>query len=129
MLKLHHYIMAILVGIFTTVSYLMYTSLVEDLYSRNSTYHWTLKAILIIAPAVVFLFISFPSLSLFYVMDELMNPSITLKAIGNQWHLTYKYGDYTDMEVEFNFYMTSTPGLKTGDYRLREVDNRVPLPM
>ena len=54
--------MVILVGIFTTVGYLMYTSLVEDLYPRNSTYHSTLKAILITAPAVVFLFITFPSL-------------------------------------------------------------------
>ena len=62
-------------------------------------------------------------------MDEVMNPSITLKSTGNQWYWTYEYGDYTDTEVEFNFYMTSTPGLKTGDYRLREVDNRVPLPM
>ena len=129
MFKLHHYIMAILVGIFTTVSYLMYTSLVEDLYPRSSTYHWTLKAILIIAPAVVFLFISFPSLILFYVMDEVMNPSITLKAIGNQWHSTYKYGDYTDMEVEFNFYMTLISELKTGNYRLREVDNKATLPV
>ena len=62
-------------------------------------------------------------------MDELMNPSITLKSIVNKWHLTYKYGDCTDMEVEFNPNMTSTPGLKTGDYRLRGVDNRVNLPM
>ena len=76
--------MTILVGIFVTVSYLMYTSLVGDLYSRNFTDHPTLETIWTIVPAVVLLFIAFPSLRLLYVMDEAMNPSITLKAIGNQ---------------------------------------------
>jgi cytochrome c oxidase subunit 2 len=33
------------------------------------------------------------------------------------------------MEVEFNSYMVPTSELKTGDYRLREVDNRVTLPV
>ena len=76
--------MTILVGIFVTVSYLMYTSLVGDLYSRNFTDHPTLETIWTIVPAVVLLFIAFPSLRLLYVMDEVMNPSITLKSIGNQ---------------------------------------------
>ena len=76
--------MAILVGIFVTVSYLMYTSLVGDLYSGNFTDHPTLETIWTIVPAVILLFIAFPSLRLLYVMDEVMNPSITLKAIGNQ---------------------------------------------
>jgi cytochrome c oxidase subunit 2 len=76
--------MAILVGIFVTVSYLMYTSLVGDLYSRSFTDHPTLETVWTIVPAVVLLFIAFPSLRLLYVMDEVMNPSITLKAIGNQ---------------------------------------------
>ena len=76
--------MTILVGIFVTVSYLMYTSLVGDLYSRNFTDHPTLETIWTIVPAVVLLFIAFPSLRLLYVMDEAMNPSITLKSIGNQ---------------------------------------------
>jgi cytochrome c oxidase subunit 2 len=84
MFKFHHYIMAILVGIFVTVSYLMYTSLVGDLYSRSFTDHPTLETVWTIVPAVVLLFIAFPSLRLLYVMDEVMNPSITLKAIGNQ---------------------------------------------
>ena len=76
--------MTILVGIFVTVSYLMYTSLVGDIYSRNFTDHPTLETIWTIVPAVVLLFIAFPSLRLLYVMDEAMNPSITLKSIGNQ---------------------------------------------
>ena len=33
------------------------------------------------------------------------------------------------MEVEFNSYITPIPELKTGDHRLREVDNRATLPV
>ena len=76
--------MVLLFGIFVAVGYLMYTSLVGDLYSRNFTDHPTLETIWTIVPAVVLLFIAFPSLRLLYVMDEAMNPSITLKSIGNQ---------------------------------------------
>ena len=73
MLKLHNYIMAILVGIFTTVSYLMYTSLVEDLYPRNFADYPTLETTWIILPTIVPLFIALPSLKLLCVMDEVMN--------------------------------------------------------
>ena len=84
MSKFHHYIMAILVVIFVTMSYLMFTSLVGDLYFRNFMDHPTPETIWTIVPAVVLLFIVFPSLRLLYVMYEVMNPSITLKAVGNQ---------------------------------------------
>ena len=76
--------MIMLVGIFFTVSYLMYTSLAGDLHPRNFTDHRTLETIWTIVPAVILLFIAFPPLRLLYVMDEVMDPSITLKAIGNQ---------------------------------------------
>ena len=73
MLELHHYIMVILVGIFATVSYLMYTSLVEDLYPRNFADYPTLETTWIILPTIVPLFIALPSLKLLCVMDEEMN--------------------------------------------------------
>ena len=76
--------MVLLVDIFVAVSYLMYAYLVGDLYLRNFTDHPTLETIWTIVPAVVLLFIALPSLRLLYVMDEAMNPSITLKSIGNQ---------------------------------------------
>ena len=76
--------MAILIVIFVTVSYLMFTSLVGDFYFRNFMDHPTPETIWTIVPAVVLLFIVFPSLRLLYVMYEVMNPSITLKAVGNQ---------------------------------------------
>ena len=121
--------MTIFVGVFMTVSYLMYTSLVGDLYVKNSTDHPTLETVWTIVPAIILVFIAFPSLRLHYVMDEVMNPFIDLKAIGNQWYWSYECGDYTEMEVEFNSYVIPTSELKTRDCRLREVGNRAILPV
>ena len=84
--KFHGYIMTIFVGMFMTVSYLMHTYLVEDVYVRNFTDHPTLETVWTIVPAIILVFIAFPSLRLHYVMDEVMNPFIALKAIGNQWY-------------------------------------------
>ena len=83
--KFHGYIMTIFVGMFMTVSYLMYTSLVGDLYLKNSTDHPTLETVWTIVPAIILVFIASPSLRVHYAMDEVMNPFITLKATGNQW--------------------------------------------
>ena len=99
----------------------MHTPLVEDVYVRNFTDHPTLKTIWTIVPAIALAFIAFPSLRLLYVMDEVMNPSITLKAIGNQWYWSYEYVDCTEMEVEFNSYMIPTSKLKIKDHKLRRL--------
>lgn len=39
---------------------------------------WTL------IPAVILVFIAFPSLKLLYLMDEVIDPALTIKAIGHQ---------------------------------------------
>ena len=62
--KFHGYIMTILVGIFITVSCLMYTYLVGDLYVRNFTDHPTLETVWTIVPAIILVFIAFPFLRL-----------------------------------------------------------------
>ena len=77
--------MTFLVGKFMTISYLMYTSLVGDLYVKNSTDHSTLETVWTIVPAIILVFIASPSLRVHYAMDEVMNPFITLKAIKSKW--------------------------------------------
>ena len=125
----HNYIMMILIAVLIAVTYLMIQSFLGDLYSRNLTDHPKLELIWTIIPAIILLFIAFPSLHLLYVMDEVIEPSVSIKAIGNQWYWSYEYGDYADYEIEFQSYMVSTQDLKEGDIRLREVDNRVVVPV
>jgi cytochrome c oxidase subunit 2 len=44
----------------------------------------TIEVIWTILPAVLLVFIAFPSFILLYLADEVINPSMTIKAIGYQ---------------------------------------------
>jgi cytochrome c oxidase subunit 2 len=86
---------------------------------------WTL------IPAILLLFVSLPSFTLLYALDELIDPMLTLKVIGKQWFWTYEYSDYTATESSFVFdsYLIEEFDLNFGSLRLLEVDRRVVLPI
>jgi cytochrome c oxidase subunit 2 len=91
----------------------------------------TIEIIWTIAPAVILVFIAFPSFKLIYLMDEVVDPAITLKVIGHQWYWSYEYSDYADQEgttINFDSYMIPTNDLTKGQFRLLEVDEKVVVP-
>ncbi|CAJ0848773.1 13235_t:CDS:10, partial [Entrophospora sp. SA101] len=75
---------------------------------------------------------AFDRFKLLYLMDEIVDPSITIKAVGHQWFWSYEYSDYADEfgeSIEFDSYMVPETELEKGDLRLLEVDNRVVVPV
>jgi cytochrome c oxidase subunit 2 len=85
-----------------------------------------------IAPSLVLVLIALPSFALLYSIDEVVDPSVTLKAIGHQWYWSYEYSDYNQSDepaVAFDSYMIPDDDLQPGQLRLLEVDNRVVLPV
>jgi cytochrome c oxidase subunit 2 len=48
------------------------------------THHTLLEIVWTIIPAFILLVIAIPSFALLYSMDELIDPTITLKVIGHQ---------------------------------------------
>nr|YP_010360975.1 cytochrome c oxidase subunit II [Zeugodacus caudatus]UNQ86524.1 cytochrome c oxidase subunit II [Zeugodacus caudatus] len=123
----HDHALMILVMITTLVGYLMFMLFFNTYTNRNLLHGQTIEMIWTILPAIVLLFIAFPSLRLLYLLDEINEPSVTLKAIGHQWYWSYEYSDF--MNVEFDSYMIPTNELPTDGFRLLDVDNRVILPM
>jgi cytochrome c oxidase subunit 2 len=95
--------------------------------------HGTLVEIIwTLVPAGILLAIALPSLKLLYYVDEVIDPVLTIKAIGRQWYWSYEYCDYaTDAEqgVNFDSYMIPDELLEEGQFRLLEVDNRVVIPV
>nr|YP_009919054.1 cytochrome c oxidase subunit II [Acnemia nitidicollis]QMP96647.1 cytochrome c oxidase subunit II [Acnemia nitidicollis] len=79
-----------------------------------------------IVPAIVLMFIALPSLRLLYLLDEINNPSITLKTIGHQWYWSYEYSDFNN--IEFDSYMIPMNEMSPSNFRLIDVDNRIILP-
>ena len=91
-----------------------------------------LEIIWTIIPAVILMVIAIPSFGLLYSMDEIIDPAITLKAIGHQWYWSYEYSDYnvsTNKSIAFDSYMIAEDDLQSGQLRLLEVDNRIVLPV
>lgn len=65
-------------------------------------------------------------------MDEVISPSITIKAVGHQWYWSYEYSDFINEDgesIEFDSYMVPETDLEEGQLRLLEVDNPVVVPV
>nr|UPX88410.1 cytochrome c oxidase subunit II [Melanagromyza aenea] len=123
----HDHALLILIMITILVSYLMFTLFLNKYTNRLLLHGQLIEMIWTILPAVILFFIAFPSLRLLYLLDEINEPSMTLKAIGHQWYWSYEYSDFNN--IEFDSYMIPTNELKFNEFRLLDVDNRVVLPM
>nr|WKU84030.1 cytochrome c oxidase subunit II [Ocyptamus dimidiatus] len=123
----HDHTMLILVMITMMVSYMMIMLFFNNYTNRYLLHGQMIEMIWTILPTFILLFIAFPSLRLLYLMDEINEPSITLKSIGHQWYWSYEYSDF--MNIEFDSYMIPSNEIELNSFRLLDVDNRVILPM
>nr|ALO76607.1 cytochrome c oxidase subunit 2 [Hexagonia terminalis] len=122
----HDHTLMILTMITMLVGYLMMTLFNNKYINRFLLEGQTIEVIWTILPAITLIFIALPSLRLLYLLDEIMNPSISLKSIGHQWYWSYEYSDF--MKLEFDSYMIPTNELNKDSFRLLDVDNRIILP-
>nr|AOO96903.1 cytochrome c oxidase subunit II [Anopheles subpictus] len=123
----HDHTLLILTMITILVGYIMGMLSFNKFTNRYLLHGQTIEIIWTVLPAIILMFIAFPSLRLLYLMDEINTPSITLKSIGHQWYWSYEYSDF--LNLEFDSYMVPTNELETNGFRLLDVDNRVVLPM
>ena len=121
----HDHSLLILILVTTLVGYLIIALFFNQLNNRFLLHGQTIEVIWTILPAIVLLFIAFPSLRILYLLDEINNPSISLKTIGHQWYWSYEYSDFNN--IEFDSYIISSNTLNS--FRLLDVDNRIILPI
>jgi len=123
----HDHAALILILVLCYIRTAFYSLITNGYLSRFVLEAQVIELIWTIVPALVLLFLAFPSLYLLYTIDELLRPSITFKAIGHQWYWSYEYSDVRN--VSFDSYMSPEGSLNTGEYRLLEVDHRAVLPI
>lgn len=119
----------------------------DILETRKITEHMLIEIIWTIIPSIILVLIAIPSFALLYAMDEVIDPKLTVKAVGYQWFRSYEYAHTFDM-IEFNylkdslgysnrFYrkqliydsvMLTESELKIGFHRLLDVDRQLILP-
>lgn len=117
-------ILSIFVGYIIVLS--VYTSNVKSsVYTSAPLGHYpSLEIIWTIIPAFILMLIATPSFALLYSIDEVVDPVITLKAIGHQWYWHY---EYTNKSFGNKIYSQEMRLVENG-LRLLDTDRRVVLP-
>jgi cytochrome c oxidase subunit 2 len=138
MIFFHNYLVFFIIFIAITVFWLLFVILDRFSSEVNSspiifTHSSVLEIVWTIIPAVILVLIAIPSFALLYSLDELIDPSVTLKVVGHQWYWSYEFSDVDILpggvdSLNFDSYMYADDSLNLGGFRLLEVDNRVSLP-
>nr|YP_097274.1 cytochrome c oxidase subunit II [Bolitoglossa n. sp. RLM-2004]AAU20724.1 cytochrome c oxidase subunit II [Bolitoglossa n. sp. RLM-2004] len=127
LLYFHDHALMTVFLISTLVLYIISSMLTTKLTNTNALDAQEIEMVWTIMPAVILIVIALPSLRILYLMDEINNPHLTVKAIGHQWYWSYEFTNYD--KLMFDSYMTPTQDLLPGQFRLLEVDNRMIVPM
>ena len=78
-------------------NYVASKSPISNKYLNHGT---LIELIWTITPALILIFIAFPSFKLLYLMDEVTDPSLTVFVEGHQWYWSYQYPDFLNEEEE-----------------------------
>jgi heme/copper-type cytochrome/quinol oxidase subunit 2 len=114
-----------------------------DIFSLNHFRHSGMfEAIWAAFPTIIIISILIPSLILLYSFEDILNPKLSIKVIGNQWYWSYEFNNWINFKLKdkeiinkniyisyaFNSVIVDTDNLNLGYKRLLEVDNRLVLP-
>nr|AJD07276.1 cytochrome c oxidase subunit II [Triops longicaudatus] len=122
----HDHTLLVLILITILVGYFMLSLMFNSLTNRYLLDGQLIEIIWTVFPALILISIALPSLRLLYLLDEVNEPSLTIKTVGHQWYWSYEYSDFNN--IEFDSYMIPTQELNQNDFRLLDVDNRLVVP-
>ena len=136
-INLHHDLMFFITFILFFVLVVIFRTLFFFNYnlnrSSNIIVHCTvIEIIWTVIPSIILIIVALPSFALLYSIDEVIDPSLTIKCIGHQWYWSYEYFDLKEEHqqiLNFDSYMIQEDELLLGELRLLEVDNRIVLPV
>lgn len=136
-IDLHHDIGFFMLVILFFVLWMLARTLYHFSHSRNPIpekiiHGTTIEIAWTVAPSLILILIAIPSFALLYSLEEVVDPNVTIKAIGHQWYWSYEYSDYNTADeggIVFDSYMIPDDELELGQLRLLEVDNRVVVPV
>nr|BAV71565.1 cytochrome c oxidase subunit II [Enteromius camptacanthus] len=127
LLHFHDHALMIVFLISTLVLYIIVAMVSTKLTNKYILDSQEIEIVWTILPAVILVLIALPSLRILYLMDEINDPHLTIKAMGHQWYWSYEYTDYENLS--FDSYMVPTKDLTPGQFRLLETDHRMVIPM
>jgi cytochrome c oxidase subunit 2 len=133
---MHHDLVFLLIVIGLAVGWILFRTTylfynTKNINSSKITHGTLIETVWTIIPSLILMLIAIPSFALLYSIDEVIDPLITLKVIGQQWFWNYEYSDFFQKfkkTIQFDSYIISRSDLEIGGLRLLEVDNRIVVP-
>nr|YP_010584110.1 cytochrome c oxidase subunit II [Aphidius colemani]UZT28755.1 cytochrome c oxidase subunit II [Aphidius colemani] len=122
----HDFIMMILLMIMIFILYVMIWFFFNKFINRQIMHNQLLELIWTLTPMLILVFMAIPSLKILYMVEEIINPFMTLNILGHQWYWSYEYVDFKN--INFDSFMIQDNFIELGMYRLLEVDNRLIIP-
>nr|QWK41503.1 cytochrome c oxidase subunit 2 [Fopius arisanus] len=126
MSEFHDFILMILFIIMMFILYIILWFFFNSFINKNILHNQFIEIIWTIIPMFILIFMVIPSLKILYMIEEMVNPYLSLKIIGHQWYWSYEYCDFFD--VDFNSFMLND-FVSLNMFRLLDVDNRLILPL
>nr|YP_010248598.1 cytochrome c oxidase subunit II [Abramites hypselonotus]QTS03709.1 cytochrome c oxidase subunit II [Abramites hypselonotus] len=127
LLHFHDHALMTVFLISTFVLYIIVVMVTTNLTNKHILDSQEIEIVWTTLPAAILILIALPSLRILYLMDEINDPHLTVKAMGHQWYWSYEYTDYENLS--FDSYMKPTQDLTPGQFRLLETDHRMVVPM
>lgn len=124
-IEFHDLTLIILLIIIIFIIYIIIWFIINNFVNKNILHNQLIEIIWTIIPILILIFIAIPSLKILYLVEEIINPYITLKILGHQWYWRYEYSDFKNLE--FDSFIINNLRQKN-IFRLLDVDNRVILP-
>lgn len=125
--RFHDYIILTIILVLSVIGYVLISLIRSGFTDRYILEAQEVETVWTIIPAIILIAIAVPSIQILYIVDEVVDPKLTIKSIGHQWYWSYQYGDFPF--ITFDSYILPTDELEIYDYRLLEVDNRLVLPI
>lgn len=112
-ISLHNYVLMYLILVFIVVIWFLVRSLYLFHESKNASpldfnHDPLIETVWTVAPAFILVAIAMPSFSLLYSMDEVMDPSLTVKIVGHQWYWSYELDVYREDNL-FEYFKVNFP--------------------
>nr|WNH37169.1 cytochrome c oxidase subunit II [Myctophidae sp.] len=126
LIHFHDHALMIVIMISLMVFYMIVAMVSTKLTNKYIIDSQEVEVVWTVLPGMILILIALPSLRILYLMDEINDPHLTIKAVGHQWYWSYEYTDYEDLA--FDAYMVPTQDLLPGQFRLLETDHRVVVP-
>nr|BCR02920.1 cytochrome oxidase subunit 2 [Riccardoella reaumuri] len=115
-----HSMMIIIIATIMTF-YIMMNSIMNKKNNRFLSEANQMEIFWTTLPAIMLMFIAIPSLKTLYLMEESMNPSITIKTMGLQWFWNYEYSELKNIKLNSMI-------MKSNKIRIMNTSNKLMIP-